>query len=450
MSTTANTTEHGYITAYAAGGGTVRHIVQVTGTYYGGYADTAVCGVSPRIRWSNTRWTAESEAYPTPAPALEANNNVCKRCAAAAARAAAIEAAMEDVATRVEENIMAAMESPAFMRALEAADPESAAIARSRMTPAESTPAPAESLEENTMKDAPAAIRNHYGTEFPAITGGIVCQGHTDYCSEHGHATHTVDGVDTGRCPRCGELKAPAAPAAVTPVRADSVQANTPVTGYCGANPVIYVRAVKPAPAAFPDCVVVTWVTADGGTFDEIVSNARTIYTATAPIQDHPGTWTEDDAHTWTAECPATDDGESHYTVKATGECWSCSYYAPRHAAAAGIHPRALELVEVSDYPHGARVILDPATAPTAEYGTARAVVLAYFQGGPGRGECVDAVILKVTGGDSHPARNYAALDALEALQRRVSGNITAGQYQTLVDPDSYAGTVFVYGTWSD
>lgn len=439
MTTTANTPEHGYITAYAAGGGTVRHIVAVTGDYYGGYAAAAVCGVSPRIRWSNTRWTGESDAYPTPAAAAEsAPAMLCRKCADKVARMTAAE------------STPAPKVSPRRRREIEAGF----------MT---EVSAPAESLEEtvNTEDTTPAALldgaalvaseaayaRRVYGLTYPALNGDVVTQGHADYCSDHGHATHTVDGVDTGRCPRCGELKAPDAPA-VTPVRADSVQANTPVTGYHGPNPVTYVRAVKPAPA--PGHVVVTWVTADGGTFDETVTNAHIIYTATAPTLDHPGTWTEDDAHTWTAECPATDDGESHYTVRATGECWSCSYYAPRHAAAAGIHPRALELVAVSDYSHGARVILDPATAPAATYGTARAVVTAYFQGGPGRGECVDAVILKVTGGDSHPARAYAALDALEALQPRVSGNITVGQYQTLVDPDSYAGTIFIYGTWTD
>jgi hypothetical protein len=51
---------------------------------------------------------------------------------------------------------------------------------------------------------------SHYGMDMAAAKGEIVCQGHADYCAEHGHAKHTVDGVDTGRCPRCGVRTIPA------------------------------------------------------------------------------------------------------------------------------------------------------------------------------------------------------------------------------------------------
>lgn len=43
--------------------------------------------------------------------------------------------------------------------------------------------------------------------DYPAINGGVVTEGHARYCLEHGHATHTVNGEDTGICPRCGESK---------------------------------------------------------------------------------------------------------------------------------------------------------------------------------------------------------------------------------------------------
>jgi hypothetical protein len=109
---------------------------------------------------------------------------------------------------------------------------------------------------------------------------------------------------------------------------------------------------------------------------------------------------------------------------------------------------RASELVKLSDYPLGERVDLDPATAPSAEYRTARAVVSAYYRGGPGRGGCIDAVIIRVTGGDSHPARNFAALDALSELQRRVLENVTAGEYQTIARGER--DTIFVYGSWNN
>jgi hypothetical protein len=393
MNTTTNTTGYGYVTAYA-GGGTVAHIVEVTGDYYGGYAAAAVCGVSPRIRWSNTRWTGESDRYPTPAAALEAKHNVCKRCAAAVAR----------------------------------------------MTPAESTPAPAESLEDDTVTTENTPAAPVVTVQFPALSGDVVTTAHTRICELQGHATHTVDGVDTGRCPRCGDLKAPA-----------------------------------------------------------------------APVKGDPSTWTEDAAHTWT-DCSAADTaaGEHHYTVKATGECWSCDYYArpaaespaptpandvlefqakweyveshglhtvtPRpgyvvtledvdgntwsgdslqsaidsHAAAAvaAAESRAAELVQVSAYP-GERVELDPATAPRAAYRTARARVMAYYRGTGERAGCIDSVIVQVTGGDSHPARMFAASDALTALQSIHPGNnITAGQYQTI--PVMDRGTIFIYGTWND
>lgn len=54
---------------------------------------------------------------------------------------------------------------------------------------------------------------NRYARSFPAVTGDVVTQGHANHCAEHGHATHTVDGVVSPFCPRCGESN-PAAPAA--------------------------------------------------------------------------------------------------------------------------------------------------------------------------------------------------------------------------------------------
>lgn len=107
---------------------------------------------------------------------------------------------------------------------------------------------------------------------------------------------------------------------------------------------------------------------------------------------------------------------------------------------------RATELAVMSA-PGATRVDTGREIAP-AEDGGAVATVTAYFQGGPGRGECVDAVIVTVAGGHSHPARVSAAHDALERLQGRVSGNITAGEYQTIARGSR--GTVFVFGTWSN
>ena len=41
---------------------------------------------------------------------------------------------------------------------------------------------------------------------FPALDGLPVTQRHADQCARFEHATHTVDGVDSGVCPRCGEV----------------------------------------------------------------------------------------------------------------------------------------------------------------------------------------------------------------------------------------------------
>lgn len=56
-----------------------------------------------------------------------------------------------------------------------------------------------------------AERRRLYGMTMPASRGETVCQGHADWCAEHGHATWTVDGEVQGTCPRCGELVGPAA-----------------------------------------------------------------------------------------------------------------------------------------------------------------------------------------------------------------------------------------------
>lgn len=48
---------------------------------------------------------------------------------------------------------------------------------------------------------------NRFAMEYPALNGDVVCQGHSDYCRDHGHATYTLDGIDQGWCPRCGEQK---------------------------------------------------------------------------------------------------------------------------------------------------------------------------------------------------------------------------------------------------
>jgi hypothetical protein len=45
----------------------------------------------------------------------------------------------------------------------------------------------------------------NYKLSTPAINGETVTEGHAQYCRDNGHMTHTIDGVDQGFCPRCGE-----------------------------------------------------------------------------------------------------------------------------------------------------------------------------------------------------------------------------------------------------
>ena len=40
----------------------------------------------------------------------------------------------------------------------------------------------------------------------PAAFGGVVTQGHANYCASQGHASWIANGVDTGFCSRCGVL----------------------------------------------------------------------------------------------------------------------------------------------------------------------------------------------------------------------------------------------------
>jgi len=52
-----------------------------------------------------------------------------------------------------------------------------------------------------------------FALSYPALNGEVVTEGHAKYCNENGHATHTVDNINTNICPRCGETKtAPARP----------------------------------------------------------------------------------------------------------------------------------------------------------------------------------------------------------------------------------------------
>lgn len=56
----------------------------------------------------------------------------------------------------------------------------------------------------------------NYKLSYPAVNGEVVTQGHADYCAEHGHAKHTIDGVVSPLCPRCGADKTSEVAAVIT------------------------------------------------------------------------------------------------------------------------------------------------------------------------------------------------------------------------------------------
>lgn len=53
------------------------------------------------------------------------------------------------------------------------------------------------------------SLESRLTRDFPAIDGRVVTEAHSAYCRQHGHATHTVDGVAQEFCPRCGDRVAP-------------------------------------------------------------------------------------------------------------------------------------------------------------------------------------------------------------------------------------------------
>jgi len=45
--------------------------------------------------------------------------------------------------------------------------------------------------------------------DMPALNGAVVTERHARFCRENGHAVHTIDGVPSPWCPRCGETTGP-------------------------------------------------------------------------------------------------------------------------------------------------------------------------------------------------------------------------------------------------
>lgn len=52
-----------------------------------------------------------------------------------------------------------------------------------------------------------AATNAELEARYPALNGGVVTERHARICRERGHALWTLDGKDTGICPRCGDVK---------------------------------------------------------------------------------------------------------------------------------------------------------------------------------------------------------------------------------------------------
>jgi hypothetical protein len=46
-----------------------------------------------------------------------------------------------------------------------------------------------------------------YDYDFPMLRGAPVTEAHARICRERGHAVHSINGVASDRCPRCGDLR---------------------------------------------------------------------------------------------------------------------------------------------------------------------------------------------------------------------------------------------------
>jgi hypothetical protein len=117
-------------------------------------------------------------------------------------------------------------------------------------------------------------------------------------------------------------------------------------------------------------------------------------------------------------------------------------------AAAEAVDTRAAAAAAAAA-PGARRVDLDPARRILCFRNGARAEVMSYWTGAPGRESCIDSVTVAVAGGSSTPARVEAATRALEKLgAARPSSVITAGEFQTVAG--GTRGTIYIFGTWSN
>lgn len=91
---------------------------------------------------------------------------------------------------------------------------------------------------------------------YHAVNGQTVTQADANACASEGHKTHTVDGVDTGVCPRCGEVKAEADTAEVAEYAYSIVPVALVRQGRLGFE----VRKMNARTGALIDCLC-TWRT---------------------------------------------------------------------------------------------------------------------------------------------------------------------------------------------
>lgn len=123
----------------------------------------------------------------------------------------------------------------------------------------------------STTHDNNDVVSSIYAMSYPALTGGVVTQGHTNYCASRGHATHTVEGVVQGTCPRCGAGTATRAQG--TPSTSTDVEA--------ASDPIVWVCT---------DCMILDVNHDTSGLSDERVSELWTTYSGWAVYVGDEGT----------------------------------------------------------------------------------------------------------------------------------------------------------------
>jgi hypothetical protein len=315
--------DFGYALA-SASGSSVLHVVQITGDYYGAFSSSAICGTTPRARWSmHTGWfqSSQHETLQAAAAAGAVGSRLCQRCFKKAAQlqaraeklAADLQALEEETAAEaaLDAEALAAVAAEAdptteagqaWLAAYEAAEQqqqaEAIAASLARADALGITAEAAAAAEQQRQAEALAAVTaalptaeesrqaavSAYLADHPAEP--VPCQ------CEHANCTHDYLAVPAGN----------AAAMFIGPICDD-----------CVSHMQGYLLQGTEAEAS----------SAEVRTMYRQQAEAAAELAAAEPAGDpaDPMTWAGNSSH-WQDSCPASSAGEWHYVVQ--GSCWTC------------------------------------------------------------------------------------------------------------------------------